>query len=73
MHKQLDSCNQRYTRDKSYSENIISPPLYKFSGFSSNQIGLRCFLSPLTSSFPVFHVNIDTTIKSKERLSWTIL
>ena len=20
MHKQLDSCNQRYTRDKSYSE-----------------------------------------------------
>ena len=35
----------------------------KFSCFSSNEIGLRCFFIPCSySSLSVFHVNVDSKI-----------
>ena len=36
----------------------------KFSCFSSNEIGLRCFLIPHSSSFSVFHVNVHIKFRA---------
>ena len=39
----------------------------KFSGFSSNKIGLLCFLISCSSSFSVIHIDKEIKIKSKEK------
>ena len=47
-------------------------PFLKFLCFSSNEIGLLCFL-PRTSSFPVIHVNVDIKIKLKYRIGFVVV
>ena len=42
----------------------------KFSYYSSDEIGLLCFVS-LASSFSVIHVSLDIEIKSKERIGFS--
>ena len=42
----------------------------KFSGFSSNKIGLLCFLISCSSSFSVIHIDKEIKIKSKEKIAF---
>ena len=44
----------------------------KFLCFSSNEIGLLCFLSR-SSSFAVIHVNVDIKIKLKYRIGFVVV
>ena len=51
---------------------LAFPPCLKFLCFSSNEIGLLCFLSR-SSSFSVIHVNVDIKIKSNYKISALLL
>ena len=44
----------------------------KFSRYSSNEIGILCFLISGSSSFSVIHANVDFKIKSKERIGFVV-
>ena len=46
----------------------------KFSCYSSNEIGLLCFFFISgSSSFSVFHANVDFKIKSNERIGFVVV
>jgi len=45
----------------------------KFSRYSSNKIGLLCFLYLALALSPFIHVNVDIKIKLKERIGFVVV